>query len=200
MHELSLSSAIVNTVVKHADGRPVTRRAACASGALRQVVPDTLDFYFGFVARGHRLRGRAARAGARSRRGCAARRASASGRSTCRSSAARAAAARPRSRSSAATSSRSSRSRSRRPHASHKGEGRRGGAGRQQHDRAGEPGRLRSRRRARRQLHERARGRQDRRCSSACWPTSTGVRVGRARGRRAGHRWTPTASPLCTFR
>jgi hydrogenase nickel incorporation protein HypA/HybF len=51
MHELSLSSAIVNTVVKHAQGRQVgvvTLRV----GALRQVVPDTLDFYFGFVAEG----------------------------------------------------------------------------------------------------------------------------------------------------
>lgn len=51
VHELSLSSAIVNTVEKHAAGRPVgvvTLRV----GRLRQVVPETLDFYFGFVARG----------------------------------------------------------------------------------------------------------------------------------------------------
>ena len=51
MHELSLSSAIVNTAVKHADGRPV-KLVSMRIGALRQVVPDTLDFYFGFVSRG----------------------------------------------------------------------------------------------------------------------------------------------------
>jgi hydrogenase nickel incorporation protein HypA/HybF len=51
MHELSLSSAIVNTVVKHAQGRPVSL-VNMRVGALRQVVPDTLDFYFGFVAQG----------------------------------------------------------------------------------------------------------------------------------------------------
>ena len=62
---------------------------ACASGALRQVVPDSLDFYFGIVSRDTRLRRRAAGAGADRRRGCAARTASASGRSTCRRSAAR---------------------------------------------------------------------------------------------------------------
>jgi hydrogenase nickel incorporation protein HypA/HybF len=51
MHELSLSSAIVNTVVKHAAGRPVSV-VTMRVGALRQVVPDTLEFYFGFVAEG----------------------------------------------------------------------------------------------------------------------------------------------------
>ena len=51
MHELSLSSAIVNTAVKHAAGRRVTL-VSLRVGALRQVVPDTLEFYFGFVARG----------------------------------------------------------------------------------------------------------------------------------------------------
>ena len=50
MHELSLSSAIVNTVVKHAAGRRVSV-VNLRVGALRQVVPDTLEFYFGFVAR-----------------------------------------------------------------------------------------------------------------------------------------------------
>jgi hydrogenase nickel incorporation protein HypA/HybF len=50
MHELSLSSAIVNTVVKHAAGRPVSV-VTMRIGRLRQVVPDTLDFYFAFVAR-----------------------------------------------------------------------------------------------------------------------------------------------------
>jgi hydrogenase nickel incorporation protein HypA/HybF len=51
VHELSLSSAIVNTVVKHAADRPVTA-VYLRVGALRQVVPDTLGFYFEFVARG----------------------------------------------------------------------------------------------------------------------------------------------------
>ena len=51
MHELSLSGAIVNTVEKHAAGRPVSV-VSMRIGALRQVVPDTLDFYFGFVASG----------------------------------------------------------------------------------------------------------------------------------------------------
>jgi hydrogenase nickel incorporation protein HypA/HybF len=51
VHELSLSSAIVNTVVKHADGRRVTV-VSMRIGQLRQVVPDTLEFYFGFVAEG----------------------------------------------------------------------------------------------------------------------------------------------------
>ena len=51
MHELSLSSAIVNTVVKHAAGRQVSV-VSLRVGALRQVVPDTLEFYFGFVSKG----------------------------------------------------------------------------------------------------------------------------------------------------
>jgi len=51
MHELSLSGAIVNTVEKHAAGRPVSV-VNLRIGALRQVVPDTLEFYFGFVSKG----------------------------------------------------------------------------------------------------------------------------------------------------
>ena len=51
MHELSLSSAIVGTVVKHAEGRRVSV-VSLRVGRLRQVVPDTLEFYFDFVARG----------------------------------------------------------------------------------------------------------------------------------------------------
>ena len=50
MHELSLSSAIVNTVAKHADGRRVTA-VNLRVGKLRQVIPETLEFYFEFVAR-----------------------------------------------------------------------------------------------------------------------------------------------------
>jgi hydrogenase nickel incorporation protein HypA/HybF len=51
MHELSLSSAIVGTVQKHAAGRRVTV-VSLRVGRLRQVVPDSLEFYFGFVSRG----------------------------------------------------------------------------------------------------------------------------------------------------
>jgi hydrogenase nickel incorporation protein HypA/HybF len=51
VHELSLSSAIVNTVVKHAGERHVTV-VELRVGKLRQVIPDTLEFYFEFVARG----------------------------------------------------------------------------------------------------------------------------------------------------
>ena len=51
VHELSLSGAIVNTVVKHAGDRRVTV-VSLRVGRLRQVVPDTLEFYFGFVAQG----------------------------------------------------------------------------------------------------------------------------------------------------
>jgi hydrogenase nickel incorporation protein HypA/HybF len=51
MHELSLSGAVLNTVVKHAGERPVSL-VSLRVGRLRQVVPDTLEFYFEFVARG----------------------------------------------------------------------------------------------------------------------------------------------------
>jgi hydrogenase nickel incorporation protein HypA/HybF len=50
MHELSLSSGIVDVVVRHAAGRPVTA-VSVRCGALRQVVPASLEFYFGIVAR-----------------------------------------------------------------------------------------------------------------------------------------------------
>jgi hydrogenase nickel incorporation protein HypA/HybF len=51
VHELSLSGAILNTALKHARGRPVSA-IALRVGVLRQVVPDTLAFYFAIVARG----------------------------------------------------------------------------------------------------------------------------------------------------
>ena len=51
MHELSLSSAIVDTVVRHAEGHRV-KVVSLRIGRLRQVVPDSLGFYFGFVAKG----------------------------------------------------------------------------------------------------------------------------------------------------
>ena len=50
MHELSISSAIVDTALRHARGRPVTR-VDVRIGALRQVVPESLDFYFEIVSR-----------------------------------------------------------------------------------------------------------------------------------------------------
>jgi hydrogenase nickel incorporation protein HypA/HybF len=51
MHELSLSCAILETVERHAAGRKVTT-VNLTVGALRQVVPDSLDFYFGIVTEG----------------------------------------------------------------------------------------------------------------------------------------------------
>jgi hydrogenase nickel incorporation protein HypA/HybF len=50
MHELSISSAIVDTAVRHADGRRVTA-VRVRLGHLRQVVPSSLAFYFDLVAR-----------------------------------------------------------------------------------------------------------------------------------------------------
>jgi hydrogenase nickel incorporation protein HypA/HybF len=51
MHELSLAGAVVATVERHARGRPVAV-VNLRIGRLRQVVPDSLEFYFGFVAKG----------------------------------------------------------------------------------------------------------------------------------------------------
>ena len=50
MHELSISSAIVDTAIKHAGGRRV-KQVDVRVGALRQVVPESLSFYFEIVAR-----------------------------------------------------------------------------------------------------------------------------------------------------
>jgi hydrogenase nickel incorporation protein HypA/HybF len=50
VHELSLSSAILETVERHAAGRRVTK-VNMTIGALRQVVPESLEFYFGIVSR-----------------------------------------------------------------------------------------------------------------------------------------------------
>jgi len=51
MHELSISRAIVETANRHAAaGRVLSVRVAI--GALRQVLPDSLRFYFEIVARG----------------------------------------------------------------------------------------------------------------------------------------------------
>jgi hydrogenase nickel incorporation protein HypA/HybF len=50
MHELSLATGIVETVVKHADGRRVIS-VEMRIGTLRQVVPESLEFYFGICSR-----------------------------------------------------------------------------------------------------------------------------------------------------
>jgi len=50
MHELSVSSAIVDTALKHAAGRRISV-VSLRLGKLRQVVPDSLSFYFEIVGR-----------------------------------------------------------------------------------------------------------------------------------------------------
>jgi hydrogenase nickel incorporation protein HypA/HybF len=50
VHELSISSAIVDTALRHAVGREVTV-VSVRAGAMRQVVPESLRFYFEIVAR-----------------------------------------------------------------------------------------------------------------------------------------------------
>jgi hydrogenase nickel incorporation protein HypA/HybF len=50
MHELSISSAIVDTALRHAGGRKVTQ-VDVRLGAMRQVVPESLCFYFEIVTR-----------------------------------------------------------------------------------------------------------------------------------------------------
>jgi hydrogenase nickel incorporation protein HypA/HybF len=50
MHELSIASAVVDTAVAHARGRRVAV-VSVRAGALRQVVPASLHFYFGIVSR-----------------------------------------------------------------------------------------------------------------------------------------------------
>ncbi|MFN8162211.1 MAG: hydrogenase maturation nickel metallochaperone HypA [Solirubrobacterales bacterium] len=51
MHELALSRAIVETAERHAAGRRVVEVRARV-GALRQVVPSSLEFYFSVAAAG----------------------------------------------------------------------------------------------------------------------------------------------------
>jgi len=51
MHELSISRSILDTALAHADGRRVLL-INMTIGALRQVVPDSLAFYFEIVSRG----------------------------------------------------------------------------------------------------------------------------------------------------
>ncbi len=50
MHELSVATAVLDTALKHAGGRPVSE-VGVRVGALRQVVPESLRFYFEIVAR-----------------------------------------------------------------------------------------------------------------------------------------------------
>jgi hydrogenase nickel incorporation protein HypA/HybF len=50
MHELTLSRAIVDAAVRHAEGRPVTA-VHVRVGAMRQAVPSTLEFCFGLASR-----------------------------------------------------------------------------------------------------------------------------------------------------
>jgi hydrogenase nickel incorporation protein HypA/HybF len=50
VHELALSQAIVDTAVRHAEGRRVTS-VQMRIGTLRQVVGDSLAFYFEIVSR-----------------------------------------------------------------------------------------------------------------------------------------------------
>jgi hydrogenase nickel incorporation protein HypA/HybF len=51
MHELSLAGAVIDTAERHAGGRRVVL-IQLRLGELRQVVPDSLAFYFEHVARG----------------------------------------------------------------------------------------------------------------------------------------------------
>jgi len=56
MHELSIASALVDIVLRHAGGRRVTA-VEVKVGRLRQVVPDALEFAFELVARETPLEG-----------------------------------------------------------------------------------------------------------------------------------------------
>jgi hydrogenase nickel incorporation protein HypA/HybF len=51
MHELSLSHSILDAALAHAKGRRVVAVDVTA-GALRQVVPDSLSFYFKIISNG----------------------------------------------------------------------------------------------------------------------------------------------------
>jgi hydrogenase nickel incorporation protein HypA/HybF len=58
MHELSIASALVDIVLRHAGGRRVTA-VEVKVGRLRQVVPDALEFAWELVARETPLEGAA---------------------------------------------------------------------------------------------------------------------------------------------
>ena len=158
--------------------------ACCLSslrvGDLRQVVPDSLAFYFEHVARGTLCEG------ARLELEVVAGQLALPRRAATTWELGRGAVVplpgvrrRRTSRSWRATSSRSSRSRSRSQHAPGEGPRRRGRARRQQHDRARQPRRLRPPRRRRRQPHERAGRRQDEPARAALErPLGDGIRIG----------------------
>ncbi len=50
MHELSLANSVVETVNRHGAGRKVTS-VQMRIGTMRQVVPNSLEFYFGIVSK-----------------------------------------------------------------------------------------------------------------------------------------------------
>jgi hydrogenase nickel incorporation protein HypA/HybF len=50
MHELALSRAIIDAALRHADGHRISA-VHVRVGSLRQVVPESLAFYFEIVAR-----------------------------------------------------------------------------------------------------------------------------------------------------
>ena len=50
MHELSVASAVVDTAIRHAEGRRILA-VSLRIGHLRQVIPDSLAFYFEIVTR-----------------------------------------------------------------------------------------------------------------------------------------------------
>jgi hydrogenase nickel incorporation protein HypA/HybF len=50
VHELAISSAVLESVLRHAAGRRVSA-VKLRVGHLRQVVPDSLEFYWGIVSR-----------------------------------------------------------------------------------------------------------------------------------------------------
>ena len=56
MHELSIASAVLNTALRNAGERRVTA-VAVRAGRLRQVVPESLRFYFEIVTRDTPLEG-----------------------------------------------------------------------------------------------------------------------------------------------
>ena len=195
MHELSVSSAIVDTAVRHAEGRRVTS-VQVRLGRLRQVDPGVARVLLRARVPRDRVRRRAAGPGGRAG-GAALQRVRASrGRSSSRSSAARSAAPRT-SRSRRARSWRSHPSRSRRPaNAPREGQGGRGRARRQRDDRGRQPGGLRSRRRHRGQPDERSGRRED--VGARTRPGRARRRARRrARGRRAGQprRRPPRVAP-----
>ena len=176
MHELSIASAIVATAARHAGGRRVAV-VSVRVGRLRQVIPDSLEFCFGFVARetvceGARLDLEIVPAALR----CAA----------CAHAwelPSRRSGARPApgatSRQSGARSWKSSRSRSkRRRHASNVREGARGRPRRQRHARPREPRGLRPRGRHGRESDEQRPAPERRRVLERVVASLPGVRVG----------------------